>query len=146
MQDHAADELDVEMTLAQRALRRFADGREGRNQNVIERDAFRDLLLELVGPGFQRIVRKAFQFLFERVDLADPGQIAADTPLIGGSKQLAGNGADHAGGAPNLAGFFLISCRHGRICLRRSGMRHFSGKFDTKRVGKYQIANAEREI
>src|SRR5262245_29954927 len=97
VQDYAADKLDVEMTLAQRSLRRFPDGGEGRNQNVIERDAFRDLLLEFVGPRFQRIVRKAFQFLFERVDLANPGQIAADAALVGGSKQLAGNGADHTG-------------------------------------------------
>ena len=97
VQDHAADQLDVEMALAERALGGFAHGGEGRNQKVVERGAFGDLLLEFVGARLQRIVGERLEFLLERIDLVDPRLIAADAPLIGGSKQLAGDGADHTG-------------------------------------------------
>ena len=46
VQDHAADQLHVEMALAERALGGFAHGGEGRHQNVVERLAFGELLLE----------------------------------------------------------------------------------------------------
>src|SRR4029079_6451238 len=97
VQDHAADELDVEMTLTERALGRFAEGGKGSNQKVIERSAFRGLLLELFGSRFQGFVGKRFQLLLQRVDRLNPRLIAADTPLIRGSKQLAGDSADHSG-------------------------------------------------
>ena len=47
MQDHAADELDVEVALAKRALCRFTDGRERGNEQIIERGAVVQLLTEL---------------------------------------------------------------------------------------------------
>ena len=128
VQDHAADQLHVEMTLAERALGGFAHGGEGRHQNVVERGAVGDLLLEFVGARLQRVVGERFELLLQRVDLVDPRLIAADAPFIGGTKQLAGDGADHSG--TPYVGRALISCRHGRICFRRSGIRHFSGKFD----------------
>ena len=36
VQHHAADELDVEMALAERALGRLAHGREGLDQDIVE--------------------------------------------------------------------------------------------------------------
>ena len=45
VQDHAADQLHVEMALADGALGRFAHGGKGRHQNVVERSAVGDLLL-----------------------------------------------------------------------------------------------------
>ena len=56
VQHHAADQLDVEMALAERALAGLAHGGEGRNQNVVERRAFGELLFEFVGAGAQRLV------------------------------------------------------------------------------------------
>src|SRR4029077_19593241 len=91
------------MTLAERSLGGFPHGREGGNQKVIKGSAFSRLFLEVDSARLQRIVGEGFQFLFEGIDLANPGQIAADAPLIGGSKQLAGNGADHSG-TPQLVG------------------------------------------
>src|SRR5262249_50932286 len=96
MQDHAADQLNVEMALTERALRSLPDGGEGGNQYVVERGAMGDLLLELLGTRLQRVVGKRFQLCLEGIDLANPGQMAADASLVGGSEQLAGNGADHA--------------------------------------------------
>ncbi len=51
VQHHAADELHVEMPLAERALRRLAHSGEGVRQELVERSAVGDLLAELVGLG-----------------------------------------------------------------------------------------------
>src|SRR5207244_5195217 len=74
-------------------------GGEGRNEKVVERRALRRSLLEVLSTRLERFVRERFHFLFELIDLAHPRLIAADAPLIGGSKQLAGDGADHSGGS-----------------------------------------------
>ena len=95
VQDHAADQLHVEMALADGALGRLAHGGEGRHQDVVERGAFGDLFLESVGARPQRLVGERFQLRLQRVDLGHPRLIAADPPFIGGAEQLAGNGADH---------------------------------------------------
>src|SRR5262245_6352719 len=140
VQDHAADQLNVEMTLAQRALRSFPDGGEGGNQNVIERDAFRDLLLEFVGPCFQGIVRKVFQFLFKRVDLANLGQIAADASLVGGSKQLAGDSADHTGELLAWPGAYIMPPRPDLP----PALRNAALFGQIRREMRQQIANSQR--
>ena len=62
MQHHAADQLDVEMALAERALGGLAHGGEGRHQDVVERDFVRsELRLELVGAGAQLARRSAWR-------------------------------------------------------------------------------------
>ena len=67
VQHHAADELHVEMALAERALRRLAHGGEGRDQDVVEALAGRELRLELVGAGAQLVVG-------ERLELRAPSR------------------------------------------------------------------------
>ena len=57
VQHHAADQLHVEMSLAEGALGRLAHGGEGRNQDVVEGLAVGELLAEFSGAGFQRFVR-----------------------------------------------------------------------------------------
>ncbi len=99
VQDHAADQLHVEMALADGALGGLAHGGEGRHQDVVERCAVGDLLLEVVGARPQRLVGELLQFGLQRIDRGHPRLIAANPPLIGGAEQLAGNGADHAGGS-----------------------------------------------
>ena len=95
VQHHAADHLDVEMALAERALGGLAHGGEGRHQNVVERPPLGELFLEFLGAGAQRLVGQRLQFVFERVDLVDPRTIAPDTAVVGGTEQLAGDCADH---------------------------------------------------
>ena len=58
VQHHAADQLDVEMALAERALGRLAHGREGRNEDVVERLAGRDLGPELLACAREAPRRK----------------------------------------------------------------------------------------
>ena len=95
VQDHAADQLHVEMALAERALGRLAHGGEGRHQDVVERLAFGDLRLEGVGARAQLVVRQLCEFRLQRVDGVDPGLIAPDAPFVRGAEQLAGETTDH---------------------------------------------------
>ena len=97
MQDHAADELDVEMALAERALGGFAAGGESRYQDIVERLAVLELLLELGGARTQRLVGELFQLLFQRVDLRDARLVGLDAALVGRAENLAGERANHAG-------------------------------------------------
>ena len=66
------------------------------HQDVVERGAVGDLLLERLGARPQRLVGEPLELLLQRVDLRHARQIALDPPLVGRAKQLAGNGADHA--------------------------------------------------
>ena len=96
MQHHAADQLDVEMALAERALGRLAHGGEGGNEDVVERLAGGELLAELFGAGLQRLVGECLELRLQRVDGVDPGLIALDPAVVGGAEELAGERADHA--------------------------------------------------
>ena len=97
VQDHAADQLDVEMALAERAFGRFADRGESRHQEFVERRAGRDLLAEFVGAGAQRLVGERRELGLQRIDLVDAGLIGAHAPVVGRAENLAGEGADHRG-------------------------------------------------
>ncbi len=96
MQHHAADQLHVEMALAERALGGLAHGREGGNQNVVEGRAGGQLFAELFGAGLQGLVGKGGNFGLERVDGVDAGLVPLHPPIIGGAEKLAGERADHA--------------------------------------------------
>ena len=96
MQHHAADQLDVEMALAEGALGGLAHGGEGRNQNVVQRLAVGELLAEFGGAGLQRLVRKRRDLRLQRVDGVDAGLVSLDPPVVGGAEKLAGERADHA--------------------------------------------------
>ena len=97
MQDHAADHLHVEMALADGALGGFAHGGKGRHQDVVERLAVGQLLLEGVGAGAQGLIRERRDFRLERIDFSDARQIGADRPLIGGPEQFAEEAFEHQG-------------------------------------------------
>ena len=73
VQHHAADDLHVEMALAERALGGFAHGGKCRRQNIVEGCAFGELLLEFVGPRPQRLVGKLRKLGLQRVDLINAG-------------------------------------------------------------------------
>ncbi len=116
VQDHAADELHVEMALAEGALGGLAHGGEGRHQEVVELGAVGDLLLEFVGAGAQRLVGELLDLRLQGVDGVDARLIAADAPVVGGTEQLAGDSADHRELLNFLAGA-LLPRRRGRILL-----------------------------
>ena len=95
VQHHAADELHVEMALAERALGGLAHGGEGRHQQIVERGAVGELLLELVGARAQRLVGERLELRLQRVDgvdarligltrrsLEEPKSLRATAPII----------------------------------------------------------------
>lgn len=96
VQHHAADELDVEMALAERALGGLAHSGEGRHQDVVERLAVGELLLEFGGARLQGLVGEFGDFRFQRVDGVDAGLVSLHPPVVGGAEKLAGERADHA--------------------------------------------------
>jgi hypothetical protein len=115
VQDHAADQLHVEMPLAERALGRLAHRREGRDQDIVEGLAVGQLAFEIVGARPQRLVGQGFQLLFQRVDGVHARAIALDAPLVGGAEHLAEGCADHA---ENPVTFFGAAA-HGASCRLR---------------------------
>jgi hypothetical protein len=82
VQHHAADQLHVEVAHAQRALGRLADHGEGFDQELIDRRAAGDALLELVGLGAQRLVGKLRQLCLERVDRRDAMRVLLQQALV----------------------------------------------------------------
>ena len=118
VQHHAADELHVEMALAERALRRLAHRGEGRDQEIVERLAGGQLVAEALGPGAQRLIGEGFELLLQIVDALDQGSIGLEPPIIGRAEELLRQCAEHGGpfrlggislnaGAPRAA--FLIA-------------------------------------
>ena len=102
VQDHAADQLHVEVPLPDGALGRLAHGRERRHQDVVERLAFGELLLEGNGARAKLLVGERQQFRLERIDCVDPRLILAHAPVIGGAEEFSGDSAKHCGSIPCL--------------------------------------------
>src|SRR6202011_1481234 len=80
----------------ERALGALAHGGEGRNQNVVQRLAFGELLAEFGGAGLERFIRQGGGLGLEGIDGVDAGLISLDPPVVGGAEKFAGERADHA--------------------------------------------------
>ena len=73
VQDHAADQLDIEMPHVEHAATHFADHRKGFFENVVERRALSETLLEIDGLSGQIDVGKFLERGFEGVDPDNAG-------------------------------------------------------------------------
>ena len=93
MQHHAADQLHVEMALAERALGRLAHGGEGFGEQIVERRAGLDAGAELLGAGAQGLVGQRRDFRLERVDLRDDRAVFLEFPVVGRAEDFAGESA-----------------------------------------------------
>ena len=82
VEDHAADQLDVEVTLADRALHRLAHGREGLGDQVVERLAVLDALLEVAGARAQRGVGQLDELGLEAIRLLDERDEALQLTVV----------------------------------------------------------------
>ncbi len=103
MQHHAADQLDVKMPLTEGTLGSFADGREGRNEDVVKRSLNLGLcfeacqpLLELGGLRLQFFVRQLLVLGLQRIDGVHARLIGADAAIVCGTEKLASERGDHA--------------------------------------------------
>jgi hypothetical protein len=82
VQDHAADQLHVVVTLAEHAARRFADGRKGGLENAVERRAFGDLLAKFVGARPQCVVTERLELFLHGVDGGDSSAHRLDAAIV----------------------------------------------------------------
>src|SRR5262249_6878513 len=97
VQNHAADQLNVEMALSKRAFASLAHRCECRDQQVVERRAFGNLLAELSRARAQLFVAELFQLLFQGVDRIDARLKAANAAVVGRAKKFSRGSAEHAG-------------------------------------------------
>ncbi len=77
VQHHAADQLHVEVPLAERALGCLAHHGERLGQQIVQRRPIGQPLAELGGLRAQRLIRQRLHRRFEGIDLRAP---AADSP------------------------------------------------------------------
>ena len=93
VQHHAADQLHIEVALAERTLGGLAHRGESRNQQVVQLLALSKLFPEHGGAGLERIVGEGCEFGFERVDRLHPAAVLGDLPLVARAENLSGDAA-----------------------------------------------------
>ena len=86
MQHHAADQLHIEMPHVQNAASGFAHRGEGRNQQIVERGALRDLFAELDGLRGQILVRQRLHLRLQIVDRRNDRPHLLDFALMLGAE------------------------------------------------------------
>ena len=96
VQHHAADQLHVEMALAEHALGRLAHGGEGRHQDVVEGLAGGELLAEGGGAVGELGVGKRLDLGLERVDGGDLRAIGLQPAVVGGAEDLFRDVTEHS--------------------------------------------------
>ncbi len=99
VQDHAADELNVEMTKPDRALGAFPYDGESLGQKTVERFALGESLAKLDRLGAQRLVIERGHRRLEIVDRCHLIERRAKSPVILAAKDALGDRAEayHAG-------------------------------------------------
>jgi hypothetical protein len=111
VQHHAADELHVEVTQAERAARGFAHHGKSFGQDIVHCLARGELVAELLGLRCELLVGERLQGRFERVDLLDDAGVLTDEPLVAAtenaSKPIGHRGS--VGGGRGKTGHFTGS-------------------------------------
>ena len=110
VQDHAADELHVVVAHLEHAPARLAAHGEGLDEDVVERGAVVELLLELGRLGLELGVGELLHLLFEGVDGLDPRPHPADGALVGGAEDLLDGPGQHRLPCEGLRGFCEAAC------------------------------------
>ena len=98
VQDHAADELHVEVALPQRSFGRLADGRERRHEEIVERCPMLELEAKLLRARLQLRVAELGDLGLERIYRLHAGPVAPDAALVRGAEDFcreAANRGEH---------------------------------------------------
>ncbi len=96
VQHHAANQLHIVVTLAERALGRLAHGGEGLVHEVVEGLALGEAVAELLGFGPQLFIRQGGVLRLQRIDQQRARQVRLDLAVVGRAENLLGQ-AEHAG-------------------------------------------------
>ena len=97
MEHHPADELHVEVAHVERALRRLADDGERLREQVVERLAPREAILELRGSCRERLVRERRDLRLERVDPCDGLGVRLDQAVVAAAEDRPEEPGNHCG-------------------------------------------------
>jgi len=95
VQDHAADQLHVEMAHIEHALGRFAHHGKGLRQQVFQHLALGQPLLQLRGLGAQRIVRQRGNGRLQRVDALHGLAVTLDEPVVTAAENASEDAGEH---------------------------------------------------
>lgn len=93
---HAAEQLHVEVAHLHDALGAFAHRRKSLGQQVVQRLAAPQPVLELLGLGTQRIVAELLEVGFERIDAFDRLAILLEEPVVATAENLGQEVGGHA--------------------------------------------------
>ena len=93
MQHHAADELHIEVALAQGSLRGLAHGGKGGRHQIVQALACGEFFPQRGGAGAQRLIGEGFQLRLECVDRIDAGAVSGDPAVVARAKNLSGDAA-----------------------------------------------------
>ncbi len=88
MEHHAADELNVEVPLAERAFRALAHRREGFGQKILEALAVLKPLAELHGLAAQFLIGESRELRLKRVDWRYLSIVTPQASFIGTAEDL----------------------------------------------------------
>jgi len=88
VQDHAADQLDIEVAHAEHPLARLTDDSKSLRQKIVERFSGTITRAELVRLRLQLRVGKRRDLRFKRVDALDGLRILLDQPVIAAAENL----------------------------------------------------------
>jgi hypothetical protein len=95
MQNHPANELNIEMTLAEDAARRFPYRGESRHEQIVKRPAGGEFLPEYLGSGGELGIGELPHFGLERIDRRDFRPVSLEPAIVRRSENLFREGAQH---------------------------------------------------
>ena len=93
MEDHATDELNVEVALAQGALGGLADRGEGGHQQLVQVCARRQLFAEHGGACAQCLVGQGLELRLHGVDRVNLAAILGDAAVVARAENPSGDAA-----------------------------------------------------
>ena len=105
MQHDAADQLHVEMPLAEGALGRLAHRGEGLGQDVVQVLARFQAFTEPGRAGAKLVVAQGLQLGFQGIDGRDLGTEGFDVTVVGRAEQPPSDGTDHRETSKRFARF-----------------------------------------
>lgn len=95
VEHHAADELHVEVTHAEDALRGLANDGEGLHKQIVRRGALGDAVAEFLRLGPEFVVRKRLHRGFEPVDLFHLATVLFDEAIVATAENFGKNFVKH---------------------------------------------------
>ena len=99
VQDHAADQLHVEVAHPEHPDGGFAADRERLRQQLVQRFALADAPTELFGLGLQRLIGEPLHLRFQRIDLLDDAVELLEQAFVAAAEDAGEQAVEHGAGS-----------------------------------------------